>query len=244
MNTSHDPQRDPIQRESLPIPQGRTRTVSAFDARNAKVPPIQRLRPPEGAPNVIIVLVDDMGFGASSAYGGPCQMPTVEKVAKGGLQYTRFHTTAVCSATRAALLTGRNHHPVNMGCITEQATSVPGYTSIGPDDCASIAQVLKLNGYKTAAFGKMHQTPAWETSASGPFDRWATGEGFEHFFGFVGAESNQWQPTPFEGTTPVETPDDPNYHLSVDLVDRTIAFIKNQQSMTPNTPFFLRSSPI
>jgi arylsulfatase len=199
-------------REVLPIPQTGRKPVTPQDARRAKAPAIHPLRPPAGAPNVIIVLVDDMGFGASTAYGGPCRMPTAERLAAEGLKYTRFHTVAICSATRAALLTGRNHHTVNMGNITETATGFPGYSSVRPDDCAPIAQMLRLNGYNTAAFGKMHQTPVWETSASGPFDRWPTGEGFEHFYGFLGAESNQWNPTPYEGTTPVDAPDDQNYH--------------------------------
>jgi arylsulfatase len=226
-------------REVLPIPQTGRKPVTPQDARQAKAPPIHPLRPPAGAPNVIIVLVDDMGFGASTAYGGPCRMPTAERLAAEGLKYTRFHTVAICSATRAALLTGRNHHTVNMGNITETATGFPGYSSVRPDNCAPLAQMLRLNGYNTAAFGKMHQTPVWETSASGPFDRWPTGEGFEHFYGFLGAESNQWNPTPYEGTTPVDAPDDPNYHFSVDITDRAIAFIRNQQSMTPDKPFFL-----
>jgi arylsulfatase len=226
-------------RTALPIPQAPAKAPLAYDAHEAKAPAIKPLRAPADAPNVIIVLVDDMGFGASSAFGGPCNMPTAERLAANGLKFTRFHTTAMCSPTRAALLTGRNHHTVNMGAITETATSMPGYTSVRPDTCATIAQTLLMNGYNTAAFGKMHQTPPWETSASGPFDRWPTGEGFQHFFGFVGAESNQWNPTPFDGTTPVNPPDDPNYHLSVDLTDRAIAFIRNQRSMTPENPFFL-----
>jgi arylsulfatase A-like enzyme len=133
-----------------------------------------------------------MGFGTSSAYGGPCHMPIAEGLAKNGLTYTRFHTTALCSPTRQALLTGRNHHSVNMAGITEIATGFPGYTSVRPDSAATIAQILELNGYNTAAFGKMHQTPVWETSASGPFDRWPTGDGFERFYGFLGGETNQW----------------------------------------------------
>ena len=139
----------------------------------------------------MIVLIDDMGFGASSAYGGPCNMPAAERLAQKGLTYTRFHTTALCSPTRQAMLTGRNHHSVNMAAITEIATGFPGYTSVRPDSAATIAQILRLNGYNTAIFGKMHQTPVWETSASGPFDRWPTGDGFERFYGFVSGETNQ-----------------------------------------------------
>jgi arylsulfatase A-like enzyme len=234
------PAQTPIEsRAVLPIPQSRNKSVTPLDAREVKATPIRPLQAPAGAPNVVIVLVDDMGFGASSAFGGPCGMPAAERLAAGGLKYTRFHTTALCSPTRAALLTGRNHHSVNMGSITETATGILGYTSVRPDSAATIAQVLRMNGYNTAAFGKMHQTPVWETSASGPFDRWPTGEGFEHFYGFIGGESNQWAPSPFNGTTPIDPPGDPNYHLSVDLTDRAIAFVRGQKTMTPDRPFFL-----
>ncbi len=226
-------------RETLPIPQAKNSLVTPLDARDAQAPPIRPLRAPSGAPNVVIVLLDDMGFGASSAYGGPCVMPVAERLAKNGLTYTRFHTTALCSPTRQALLTGRNHHSVNMAGITEIATSFPGYTSVRPDSAATIAQTLRLNGYNTAAFGKMHQTPVWETSASGPFDRWPTGDGFERFYGFLGGETNQWNPTLFEGITPVEPPEDPNYHFSEDMTSKTIAYMREQKAMTPDKPFFV-----
>ncbi|HEY6621692.1 MAG TPA: arylsulfatase [Steroidobacteraceae bacterium] len=225
-------------RTVLPIPQVKGTSSSALDARDVRAPAIRPLRAPQGAPNIVIVLLDDMGFGASSAYGGPCSMPVAERLASGGLTYTRFHTTALCSPTRQALLTGRNHHSVNLGSITELATGFPGYTSVRPDSAATIAQVLKLNGYNTAAFGKMHQTPVWETSGSGPFDRWPTGDGFERFYGFIGGETNQWQPTLFEGTMPAVIPDDPNYHFSEDMTTRTIAFVREQKAMTPDKPFF------
>jgi arylsulfatase len=226
-------------RTVLPIPQAQSRSPPALDARDVPAPTIRPLRAPQGAPNVVIVLIDDMGFGGSSAYGGPCNMSVAERLAKDGLTYTRFHTTALCSPTRQAMLTGRNHHSVNMGGITEIATGFPGYTSVRPDSAATIAQVLKLNGYNTAAFGKMHQTPVWETSASGPFDRWPTGDGFERFYGFMGGETNQWDPTLFEGTTPVPTPDEPNYHFSEDLTAKTIAYVREQKVMTPDKPFFV-----
>jgi arylsulfatase A-like enzyme len=225
-------------RDVLPIPQAKSTPVTTLDARDAQAPPIHPLRAPSGVPNVVIVLIDDMGFGASSAYGGPCSMPVAERLAKNGLTYTRFHTTALCSPTRQALLTGRNHHSVNMAGITEIATSFPGYTSVRPDSAATIAQTLQLNGYSTAAFGKMHQTPVWETSASGPFDRWPTGDGFERFYGFLGGETNQWNPTLFDGISPVEPPEDPNYHFSEDMTTRTIAYVREQKAMTPDKPFF------
>jgi arylsulfatase len=226
-------------RTVLPIPQAKAKSRPVFDARDASAPAIRPLLAPQGAPNVVIVLIDDMGFGTSSAYGGPCNMQVAERLAKDGLTYTRFHTTALCSPTRQALLTGRNHHSVNMASITELATGFPGYTSVRPDSAATIAQILKLNGYNTAAFGKMHQTPVWETSASGPFDRWPTGDGFERFYGFMGGETNQWAPTLFEGTTPVPTPDNPNYHFSEDITTKTIAYVREQKVMTPDKPFFV-----
>ncbi len=223
----------------LPRPDRPTKGTAAMYAKDATYPPLTPLRPPQGAPNIAIILIDDMGFGASSAFGGPIHMPTLEQIAAEGLKYTRFHTTALCSPTRQALLTGRNHHSVEMGAITEQASSVPGYTSVRPNSAATIAEVLRMNGYSTGAFGKMHQTPVWEVSTSGPFDRWPTGEGFEKFYGFVGAETNQWAPTLVDGTTPIEPPDNPEYHLTPDLVDHAVAWVQAQQTLTPDKPFFV-----
>ena len=229
-----------LSRNSLPLvtpPSSQATPMDVRDVGNGSFPEI--VRPPEGAPNVLIVLIDDMGFGASSAYGGPCRMPTTERLAGDGLRYTRFHTTAMCSPTRASLMTGRNHHSVGMGAITELATAHPGYTSMRPPTAAPIAEVLRLNGYNTACFGKWHQTPVWETSASGPFDRWPTGEGFERFYGFSGGETDQWNPSLFDGTTPVEKPDDPDYHFSVDITDRTISYVREQTAMTPEKPWLV-----
>ena len=202
--------------------------------------PIAPVRPPTGAPNVVVVLIDDMGFGASSPYGGPCEMPTAQRLADDGLRYSRFHVTSLCSPTRQALLTGRNHHSVGMGVTSEMATSAPGYTGYRPASAATIAQMLGGNGYSTAAFGKWHQTPPVEISTSGPFDRWPTGEGFDAFYGFMGAEMNHWYPQLFDGTTPVEPtqrPDD-GYHLTEDLVDHAISWVGKQQTLTPDKPFF------
>ncbi|MEU7892537.1 arylsulfatase [Nonomuraea sp. NPDC049152] len=229
-------------RRNLPIPDVARLGFTAQDIRN-QVPAFdkrQALRPPGNPPNVLIVLIDDMGFGASSAFGGPCHMPTAERLAAQGLKYSRFHTTALCSPTRQALLTGRNHHSVGMGVITELATAAPGYNGIRPNSAATMAHILKYNGYGTAAFGKMHQTPAWETSPSGPFDRWPVGDGFEKFYGFLGGETNQWEPTLFDGTKAVKPPRTPaeGYHLSEDLVDETIAWVRAQRSLTPDKPFF------
>ena len=195
-----------IDRTQLPIPDTQYKYPGKvpIDARDAKFPRIKELRPPEGAPNIVIILLDDIGFGAPSTFGGGVSMPTLDSLAKQGLRYTQFHTTALCSPTREALLTGHNHHSVGMGAITELATSAPGYNSIRPNEAATIADTLKLNGYNTAAFGKMHQTPAWEVSVSGPFTRWPTGDGFEKFYGFLGGETNQWAPMVFDGVTHVE----------------------------------------
>lgn len=198
------------------------------------------MAPRSNRPNIVLVVIDDMGFGASSAYGGPCEMPTADRLAREGLRYSRFHVTALCSPTRQALLTGRNHHSVGMGGTTEMATAEPGYTSVRPPNAATTAQILRAAGYSTAAFGKWHQTPSSEVSADGPFDRWPVGEGFEEFYGFMGAEMNHWYPQLYSGTTPVEpsrTPEE-GYHLSEDLVDHTIDWVHAQQARDPEQPFF------
>jgi arylsulfatase A-like enzyme len=229
-----------IGREILPIPDLPVRAAPALHASDSSAPPIHPLRPPAGAPNVLIVLIDDMGFGATSAFGGPCEMPTLDRLAAGGLSYSRFHTTALCSPTRQALLTGRNHHSAEMGSVGEVATSMPGNTSVRPNTVSTVAEMLRLNGYSTSAFGKMHQTPVWETSVSGPFDRWPTGDGFEKFWGFVAGETNQWEPTLYEGTTPTEprATAEEGYHITEEQVDQAISWITAQQTMTPDKPFF------
>ncbi len=228
-------------REILPIPDIPARGKIALDARQAEFPAIKPLRPPKGAPNVVIVLIDDMGFGCPSANGGPVNMPAMEKIAENGLQYGRFHTTALCSPTRQALLTGRNHHSAEMGAVAEIATGAPGATSVRPNTVATVAEMLRLNGYSTGAVGKMHQTPVWEVSMSGPFDRWPTGEGFEKFYGFVGGETNQWAPGLFQGTTPVEPwgTAKEGYHVSEDVTDKAIGWMRGINVMTPDKPFFL-----
>ncbi len=227
-------------RSTLPIVTPTQQPVATVDVRDSTTPPrIDQLRPPKGAPNVLFSLLDDMGFGAPSAYGGPCEMPNAEALAASGLRFNRFHTTALCSPTRAALLSGRNHHAVGMAAITEVATSYPGSNSARPPQAAPLAEMLRLNGYNTAAFGKWHQTPVWETSQAGPFEHWPTGEGFEKFYGFLGGEVDQWAPTLYAGTEPIDTPRDPDYHLSVDLADRTISYIREQQAMMPDKPFFV-----
>ena len=236
-----------VRRDILPIPDPQHVGLTTYDAKdpNTKYPPITELRPPEGAPNVLIVLIDDVGFGASSAFGGPCNTPTAERLAAGGVKLNRFHTTALCSPTRQALLTGRNHHSVGMGGITEIATSAPGNSSIRPKEKAPIAETLRLNGYSTSQFGKCHEVPVWEVSPVGPFHQWPTGSGFEHFYGFIGGEANQYYPTLFEGTKPVEPEQSPEegYTLTEDLTDRAITWIRQQKALAPDKPFFMYFAP-
>ena len=194
---------------------------------------------------MLIVLIDDVGFGASSAFGGPCNTPVAERLAANGLKLNRFHTTALCSPTRQAMLTGRNHHSVGMGAITEMATSAPGNNSIRPKEKAPIAETLKLNGYSTAQFGKCHEVPVWEVSPAGPFHQWPTGSGFEYFYGFVGGEANQYYPGLYEGTTAVEPPKSPEegYTLTEDLADRAITWVRQQKALMPDKPFFMYFAP-
>ncbi len=234
-----------IDRTQLPIPDTQYKYPGKvpLDARDAKFPPIEPLRPPKDAPNVVVILLDDIGFGAPSTFGGGVNMPTMDSLARHGLRYTQFHTAALCSPTRQALLTGRNHHSVGMGSITELATSAPGYSSIRPNEAATIAQILRMNGYNTAAFGKMHQTPAWEVSVSGPFTQWPIGDGFEKFYGFLGGETNQWAPLIYDGTTVVEPAHTPGYNFMTDMTNQGIAWTRFQHTMTPDKPFFVYFAP-
>ena len=237
-----------IGRQVLPIPDRPYDGLVTYDAKDPEhvVPPDQPLQPPDGAPNVLIVLVDDVGFGASSAFGGPCQTPTAERLAAGGLRYNRFHTTALCAPTRQALLTGRNHHSVGMGSITETATSAPGQSSLRPNTMAPLATTLKLNGYSTAQFGKCHEVPVWQTSPMGPFDAWPSGGGgFETFYGFIGGENNQWDPALYSGTTPIEPPAtaEEGYHLTEDLTDHAVSWMRQQKALMPDKPFFVYYAP-
>jgi arylsulfatase A-like enzyme len=239
---------DDVSRTVLPVPDQERTGLITYDAKDpeSKYPPIRQMRPPKGAPNVLIVLIDDAGFGSSSAFGGPCQTPNAERLAAGGLKYNRFHTTALCSPTRQALLTGRNHHTVGMGGITEIASGSPGYCSVLPNTCAPLARTLKLNGYATAQFGKCHEVPVWETSPAGPFDAWPTGGGgFEYFYGFIGGEAHQWYPSLYEGTTPVEVKKTPEegYHFMEDMTDKAINWIGQQKALIPDKPFFVYFAP-
>src|SRR5437667_648363 len=225
-----------INRTVLPIPEPQPPTITELDARNAKPPPRFEVKAPKGAPNVVVVLLDDIGFGQSSAFGGPCKMPTLDKLAAAGLRYNDFHTTALCSPTRTALLTGRNHHVNNAGAIMELATAFPGNTGIRPQTVAPLAEMLRLNGYSTSAFGKYHETPPWEASVSGPLDRLPTRSVLDTAYGFIGGETNQWAPAIFDGTIRVEPPHDPNYHFTVDMTNQAIAWMQAQHSLTPISP--------
>jgi arylsulfatase A-like enzyme len=237
-----------VHRTILPIPERPHVGLTTYDAKDpdTRFPRIESLRPPEGAPNVLIVLLDDVGFASSSAFGGSINTPTIERLAGNGLKFNRFHTTALCSPTRQALLTGRNHHSVNMGGICEIATSAPGYTSVLPKDKAPLPMTLKLNGYATAQFGKCHEVPVWETSPMGPFDQWPTGGGgFEYFYGFLGGETNQFYPAIYEGTTPVEpakTPEE-GYHFTEDMTNKAIKWVRQQKALMPDKPFFMYFAP-
>src|SRR5436189_5004156 len=228
-----------LDRTVLPIKEPTYPESRVLDARDAKAPPRFEVKAPAKAPNVVIVLIDDIGFGASSAFGGPINMPTLDKLAASGLRYNRFHTTALCSPTRTALLTGRNHHVNNAGAIMALATAFPGNTGIRPNSVVPLAEMLRQNGYSTAAFGKYHETPPWEVSVSGPYDRWPTHSGFDKFYGFIGGETNQWAPAIFDGTVRVEQPHSLDYHFTVDMTNQAIAWMQAQHSLTPDKPFFV-----
>lgn len=228
-----------LDRTVLPLQEPKRPTYSELDVRNVTAPPRFEVKAPAKAPNVVIVLIDDVGFGATSTFGGPIRTPTLDKLAAEGLRYNNFHTTALCSPTRNALKTGRNHHTTNTGSIMETATAFPGNTGQIPNSIAPLAEMLRLNGYSTGAFGKWHETAAWETSVSGPFDRWPTHQGFDKFYGFIGGETDQWFPLVYDGITRITPPHKEGYHFTVDMTDQAINWVKAQQSMTPDKPFFV-----
>jgi arylsulfatase len=232
-----------IDRTVLPIKEPIPPTSAVLDVRDAKMPEQFKVEAPEGAPNVILVLVDDLGFAGTSTFGGPVETPTFDKIANEGLYFNNFHTTAVCSPTRAALKSGRNHHVNNMGSIIETGTGFPGNTGQIPQNVAPLAEILRLNGYSTGAFGKWHETAAWEANTIGPLDRWPTHQGFEKFYGFLGGETNQWAPFVYDGTTPVELSEDPDYHFMTDMTNQSIAWMKFQKALAPDKPFFMYFAP-
>ncbi|WP_413431489.1 arylsulfatase [Crateriforma spongiae] len=229
----------PWNRTSLPIPQGPFGgKIGLRPSDSVKDFPAE-VKPPKGAPNILLILTDDVGFGASSTFGGPIPTPTFDRLAKSGLRYNQFHTTALCSPTRAALITGRNHHTASTGGIMEIGVGYPGYNTLVRKSCGTVGQILKDNGYNTSWFGKNHNVPDWHTSQAGPFDLWPVGLGFEYFYGFVGGDTNQWAPAIVENTRPVEPPhDDPNYNFDEDMADRAIDWIQMQNAVAPEKPFF------
>jgi arylsulfatase len=232
-----------INRDILPIPEPKRPTIKELDVRKVQPPTRFEVKAPKGAPNVVVVLIDDMGFGVADCFGGPVPMPTFSALAREGLRFNRFHTTAVCAPTRTALLTGYNHHSNNMGSITETATNMPGMNGVRPQTITPLAEVLRQNGYNTAFFGKSHEVPPWEISQVGPQDRWPTRSGFEKFYGFIGGETNQYAPSLYDGVTLVETPSDPDYHFTVDMTDQAIQWTQFQQSLAPDKPFFVYYAP-
>jgi arylsulfatase A-like enzyme len=226
-------------RTVLPIPQTIFKGVVDTNAVSSKSDFPREVEAPKGAPNVLIILTDDVGFGATSTFGGPIQTPNFDKLAAVGLRYNEFHTTALCSPTRAALISGRNHHNVASGVITEMATGFDGYNSLVPKSAASIGEILKDNGWNTSWWGKMHNIPDWKSSSSGPYDLWPTGLGFEYFYGFIGGDSNQWRPALYENITPIEPYiGKPDYIFDKDLADKAIGYIRKHNSVSPERPFF------
>lgn len=203
----------------------------------------QPVKAPEGAPNVVLILIDDAGFGQFSTFGGGTPSPTMDKLAAEGLRYNRFHTTALCSPTRAALITGRNHHSVSAGVIGEIATGYDGYTSVIPRSAGTVAEALRQNGYMTAWIGKNHNTPPWESSEAGPFDRWPNGLGFDYFYGFNTGDMDHWNPRLYENRNAVFVPKDKDYYLTTDLTDKAIAWVRKVKSISPDRPYFLYVAP-
>jgi len=231
-------------RSVLPHPEPPFRGKIGRTAKESTPDFPKEVQAPKGAPNVVVILTDDVGFGATSTFGGPVPTPTFDKLAANGLRYNRFHTTALCSPTRAALITGRNHHACASGVIMELGTGYPGYNTLLPRSCGTVAQVLRGNGYNTVWYGKNHNVPDWHSSQAGPFDLWPTGLGFEYFYGFIGGDTDQWHPALFENTRPILPPfHDPNYILDHDLADRAISWIREQKSLAPDKPFFVYYCP-
>ncbi|QZT37645.1 arylsulfatase [Halosquirtibacter xylanolyticus] len=233
----------PLDRTILPIKSPYHKHITVQDARNAKRPDAFNVNAPEGAPNVVIIMIDDAGFGTASPFGGVVPTPEMDKFASNALLYNQFHTTSLCSPSRQALKTGRNHHTCNQGAITEMATSFPGYTGQLPNNVSSIATILNYNGYSTAAFGKWHELAVWETSVSGPYDRWPNRQGFDEFYGFIGGETNQWSPALHHNFNQVDPPNEPGYHLMNDMTNQAIKWVKKQYAITPSKPYFIYFTP-
>ncbi len=231
--------KQPLDRTVLPIPEPKLAPITEIDVRKVTAPPRFEVDAPSGAPNVLVILLDNLGYSASKTFGGAIHMPTLERLAANGLVYRDFHVNPCCSPTRMSLLTGRNCHSVNMGSITEMATAFPGQTAVLPKEKAPLAEILRLNGYNTAMFGKSHETTPWEVGPTGPFERWPTGLGFERFYGNVGGESDMFNPSLRDNTTLVPQSNDPDYYYPTDMTDKAISWIKAQKSITPDKPFFV-----
>ena len=208
-----------------------------LDSDPARFP--QPVSAPKGAPNILLILIDDCGFGQYGTFGGGIPSPTMDRLAAEGLRYNHFHTTALCSPTRAALITGRNHHSASFAGITELATGYDGYCCSLPRNCGTVGEVLRQNGYMTAWVGKNHNTPTWETSLAGPFDRWANGLGFDYFYGFNAGDMNHWNPILYENRNLVPASSDPNYHLTTDIADKAISWVRQAKAISPDRPYFL-----
>jgi arylsulfatase A-like enzyme len=225
----------------LPIPPFAGKSGRTVEESTLAFP--QSIKPPAGAPNVVVILLDDVGFGHASTFGGPIPTPALDQLAHEGLRYNRFHTTAVCSPTRAALLSGRNPARVATGHVMEGAVGTEARNTVWSADSATVAEILKQRGYNTAAFGKWHNTPEWESGPTGPFDRWPTGKGFEYFYGFLGGDTNQFSPALVENTIPRVAPATPGYHFTTDMVDHAMTWVRNQHTVDPSRPFFSYLAP-
>ena len=233
-----------MDRRVLPIKEPIPPVITEMDVRNVKTPPkLFKVTAPKDAPNVVIIMIDDLGYAGTSPFGGIVQTPAMDKVAANGLRYTHFHSTAQCASTRIALNTGRNHHACNTGIIGECATSLPGYTGKLPNNIAPLSKILKYNGYNTAAFGKWHMTEAYDVNLTGPYDNWPIGMGYEYFYGFMGGETSQWSPAVYENVNPVEIEETPGYHFMNDMTDKAIAWLQMQQSLAPDKPFYMYFTP-
>ena len=228
----------------LPAPSPPFGGVINLNANQSKPWWAPRIVPPKGAPNILLIMTDDVGFGAPSTFGGVIPTPALDRIAANGLRYTNFHSTSLCSPTRAALITGRNHHSVGFGVIAEQSTGFPGYNSIIGKDSATIGRILLQNGYRTSWFGKDHNTPDFQASQAGPFDQWPTGMGFEYFYGFVGGDTSQWQPNLFRNTTAIYPyVGKPGWNLTTAMADDAIHWLKQLNDIDPSMPFFLHYVP-
>ncbi|MFZ0917351.1 MAG: arylsulfatase [Candidatus Udaeobacter sp.] len=233
-----------INRTVLPVPEPKPAVITELDARKATPPPRFEVKAPKGAPNVVIILLDNFGFGDPSTFGGPIQMPTLDRLAQTGLRYNNLKLPPLCSPSRIALLTGRNSHSCNFGTIGEIATAFPGNTGMRPSSITTLPEILRLNGYNTAMFGKCHELGPWELSPVGPFDRWPVHSGFEKFYGFMSGEADLFHPVMYDNLTRVDLPRDPNYYASTDITDKAILWLRSQRSLAPDKPFFVYYSAI